>query len=421
MQILIVCPYFPPENVIAAIRIAKFAQHWAEAGHDVKVLARTAVQEGLDVPSHRNLEVIRVRDPLTRAAQVSVRLSSTHGYRSFRGALAGRVKSLVKSLAWPDVYFPWSVRAWGTSRRSLLRPDVVVASTGPFSSLLLGSALARRYHARFVVDYRDMLATGPYYEHGRLRRALDLRFERFAASNASLIAGVSQNMVDEIKSLHARPTILITNGYDPKDFEALSYEPTSSRLHIVHCGTFYPGIRDASPLFRALRLLLDSDPTLEVSVDLYGRNVDGALASASSENVAHLVNFHGSVGHDESLRVQAQADLLLLVLWNDPREIGVLSGKLFEYIGAQRPILMLGLESGDAASIIRENDLGLASNDAHAIRDYLERSIIEKRSTRHLVGPGRVDHSAFTRRYQSEKFLREIESLFVGEPRSSST
>ena len=57
--------------------------------------------------------------------------------------------------------------------------------------------------------------------------------------------------------------------------------------------------------------------------------------------------------------------------WIDPAGDGVIPGKLFEYIGARRPILSLGSLSGEAAAIVRDNRLGLASNDPEEIKAML--------------------------------------------------
>lgn len=55
-----------------------------------------------------------------------------------------------------------------------------------------------------------------------------------------------------------------------------------------------------------------------------------------------IVQVHDSIPYKEALRAQREADVLLLLLWNDPREKGIYTGKLFEYIGAGRPILAIG-------------------------------------------------------------------------------
>ena len=85
-----------------------------------------------------------------------------------------------------------------------------------------------------------------------------------------------------------------------------------------------------------------------------------------------LVFTQAHIPYAEAVAVQQAADVLLLLQWNDPKEQGNVPGKLFEYLGARRPILGLGLESGVPATIIRERSAGLYSNDPAAIARQLE-------------------------------------------------
>jgi hypothetical protein len=56
------------------------------------------------------------------------------------------------------------------------------------------------------------------------------------------------------------------------------------------------------------------------------------------------------------------SDLLLLVIPEDKSENGILTGKLFEYIGARVPVLGIGPTAGDAAKIINECKAGKMFN-----------------------------------------------------------
>ena len=46
----------------------------------------------------------------------------------------------------------------------------------------------------------------------------------------------------------------------------------------------------------------------------------------------------------EVKKIQKSASLLLHLAWTDPSQKGILSGKIFEYISAQRPILSIGFD-----------------------------------------------------------------------------
>jgi hypothetical protein len=69
--------------------------------------------------------------------------------------------------------------------------------------------------------------------------------------------------------------------------------------------------------------------------------------------------------------LEASADILLLLNWNNPREKGVLTGKLFEYIAAERPILSMGLIDNEASKVIKKEGFGLSSNSEKEVAEFI--------------------------------------------------
>ena len=63
--------------------------------------------------------------------------------------------------------------------------------------------------------------------------------------------------------------------------------------------------------------------------------------------------------------------MLLFLRVGNKNEDSVIPGKLYEYIGAKRPILALGSLSGEAVEIIRQENLGLVSNRPEEIAAQL--------------------------------------------------
>ena len=88
--------------------------------------------------------------------------------------------------------------------------------------------------------------------------------------------------------------------------------------------------------------------------------------------------------HTESLRLQRDSEaLLLLVPEAGGRGKGVLSGKVFEYLAAGRPILAVVPPDGAAAALVRETGAGVvvAPDDVDGIANALR-----ELHTRHLNG-----------------------------------
>jgi hypothetical protein len=96
-------------------------------------------------------------------------------------------------------------------------------------------------------------------------------------------------------------------------------------------------------------------------------------------SLAHCVEIRPQIARHEMLRVERQVDILLECRWVDPKGDGVIPGKLFEYIGARRPILSIGSTTAEAADIVREGRLGLVSSDPDEIKAMLLCALQTKR------------------------------------------
>lgn len=70
------------------------------------------------------------------------------------------------------------------------------------------------------------------------------------------------------------------------------------------------------------------------------------------------VTFHGYVPHQRAKKEMQTADLLLLVIPKTRNNELILTGKLFDYIAAEKPIFCIGPIPGDASDIIKKYELG---------------------------------------------------------------
>jgi hypothetical protein len=199
------------------------------------------------------------------------------------------------------------------------------------------------------------------------------------------------------------------NGFDAREAATDIPPPIEIGrvLKIVYTGIIYPGRRDPSPLFQAIRSM--GARGQRVVVEFYGQDLRGVGESAAEVGVEGQVTIHHLVSHDDSLRIQAQADVLLLLLWDDPRERGTLTGKVFEYVGSGRPILAIGCLDGTASTLVRDRGLGATAHDPAGIVEALDRWI-QQIDTHGTVQP--VPSSARQGLSRSEQFS-EYEKLLV--------
>ena len=129
----------------------------------------------------------------------------------------------------------------------------------------------------------------------------------------------------------------------PEHFASVSRALTS-KFTITYAGLLYQGRRDPKLLFEVLRDLLDENILRreDVCVRFYGKKEPFVEAMSHQYGLEGVVEINGVVTRSEALQRQAESQILLMLGWTDPRETGQHSGKLFEYLGAARPILAVG-------------------------------------------------------------------------------
>jgi hypothetical protein len=80
----------------------------------------------------------------------------------------------------------------------------------------------------------------------------------------------------------------------------------------------------------------------DVFLDFYGRAVDSIRELQGKPRFKPFLRFFGHVPREVAMKAQRDADLLLLLESPDAASRGVLTGKVFEYITAGRPIICVG-------------------------------------------------------------------------------
>ena len=428
MKVLIVSFWFPPANVVGAIRVGKLARYLDRHGYDVRVL--TAELGGdqslpLEIPRERVIytDYWQRRDRLAllsrtlrrrpaAAPSTSREASSLEGEPPRKSAWDWLQRQYHAVIHIPDMRSDWTKTAIPAGRRLVenWRPDIIFASAPPFTGLIVAGRLGRAFNIPWVADFRDLWVDNPYYGYSEpvWRRPVDATIERLMVRDAAVLVTVSPVWAEQLRRRHNKPAEVVYNGYAKEDFPASPLlDDQEEVLRIRYTGSIYQRFRDPSALFAAIALL---GRTLRdrVSVEFIGDTGDEILTLAERHRVSDRVTVRPPVPYRCALKLQMNADILLLLQWSSQTDEGNLPGKIFEYLYARRPILLIGYEHGAAARLIRERGAGLVSNSPECIRDQLQTWLAQKRS-RALK---RLDPSV-SRGLGREQQFRKLEQIFA--------
>jgi glycosyltransferase involved in cell wall biosynthesis len=374
VKVLLVTLYFPPAGGGGVQRSLKLAQYLPALGVETHVLAPDDPKwihrdSELRVPTQAWVHRARYLGP--RARKPAEELRAADGLE--RAVVQAQVTA--RRLLVPDASVTWNVTAIPAAIRIVRREgiDAVLTTSPPGSVHFVGAAVQKATGARWLADLRDPLVANPHRRSDtvatRARQASNEQLARLVARRADAVSCVSEAIAEEVRGLEPRgPVRTIANGCDFDDFTGLEYRP-GERLRITHAGSFF-GKRDPRPFLQALH-----DSGLDVAARFVGDFRSSDREWAESLRLGDRLELIDYAPRQESLRLQRDSEaLLLLVPDAGGRGKGVLSGKVFEYLAAGRPILAVVPPDGAAAALVRELDAGVvvAPDDVDGIRAALE-------------------------------------------------
>lgn len=239
--------------------------------------------------------------------------------------------------------------------------SAIFATIPCYSSGVIGEVVSRRSGLPLLLDMRDPWTRDPYLPSPtHLHAWLNSRLERKAIARATRVVVISDEMrnrlCDAYPAMPAKKFVTITNGYDREKFSTVVPQDIGGRFVVAYSGSLYAHHRAALRAFcSAWSQLCERDADFERQSELWliGR-CDPEIRQELASWPALKATIFGYRPHNEALQILLGASALLLLIKNlDPgHDLVTIPGKLFEYIGANSPILMIGPE-GDAADIVR--------------------------------------------------------------------
>lgn len=320
--------------------------------------------------------------------------------------------ALITKVIVPDAFLvswvPFALRSMARLVRT--RGYDCVVTTSPYDSTHLIGLAARQLGPAWLADFRDPWVFEPVREAFpfQVQRRLDARLERTVVRRADRVVANQVPVLEDFRRRLGVSGGYVPNGWDPR-LESGITDPrplVEGKRTILHTGGLSgPWGRNPEPFFRAVALATSTDQIVRerLRVQLAGPlrpPESGLIDRYGLENVIQHV---GAVSRGEAIRMQRQADALLLITSHRTSEA---PGKLFEYLGSGRPILALA-SGNEAERILTETRRGCSvpPGDVEGIAAALGRVARGELSlpdaTKRL---DRYEHPA-----PAEAMLREIE------------
>jgi glycosyltransferase involved in cell wall biosynthesis len=390
-KVLLISYYFPPSGGPGVQRVLKFVKYLPQFGWEPVVLT---VEDG-DFPARD--ESLLKEIPKTAKVYRTKIFEPYRLYRKFTGKPANApvdveniphgvkkrppaqyLADVIRSTFFiPDARIGWMPYALPGAIRITREEniDAIYSSSPPYTAALIARAVHRRTGLPWIAGFRDPwvgFISSP--ERWILPRRIDSALEHSVYRDATIVEAAWKGIlldfnrkypgVDVAKCLH------LPNGYDPEDYPILERE-THDRFTIVYTGSMY-GRRNPKTFLQAVEELVAEGAVATENILLrfigrFGSEVQEMIRTSRVSNCAEIISY---LPHGESIQHLLRADALLLVVDESKESAEIVPGKVFEYIGARRPILALAQE-GAVSEIMRETGAGFVAgnHDIPAIKN----------------------------------------------------
>ncbi|MEO9570478.1 MAG: glycosyltransferase family 4 protein [Polaribacter sp.] len=238
--------------------------------------------------------------------------------------------------------------------------DAIISTGPPHSMHLIAQKLQQKNNIKWIADFRDPWSDLYYnkdFNQLSFANNKNKRLEESVLKNADCVLTVSNSLKEEF-SKKANRVEVITNGFD-NEVLAENNIILDVKFTISYIGLL-PKQSNPKILFKVLKELSSKNKNFknDLKLNFIGDISDDVKAEIKNNKLDENTNFVGYVNHIKAIEYQKKAQILLLLIPNIEKSKGILTGKLFEYLTAKRPILAIGPEEGDLSEILKETNAG---------------------------------------------------------------
>lgn len=340
-NVLVIAYYFPPMGLSGVQRTLKFVKYLPEYGWKPVVLTcspRNYYAYDDDLLNDLKLEeTIIYRTPTKQTKQKTQKFYTSMVQKVGRFAL--------QTIYQPDSKVIWRKPAIELGRKILKenKIDVIFATAPPWTDFMIAQQLSKEFDIPYVIDYRDVWTDNCFqYFPTPFHKVYAVNLEHDVLSHASGIIVTSRHtkelLIKRYDFLGHKDISIIPHGYDAEDFEGLdNIKPNPSKFTITHSGLFQDN-RTPKYFFQAMQIFLRNNPEAAdiLEAKFIGLMRKNHLKFIKEFSLERNVKLLGYMSHKNAVEELVSSDVLWLMQKDDVRT----PGKLYEYIGARKPLLV---------------------------------------------------------------------------------
>jgi glycosyltransferase involved in cell wall biosynthesis len=426
-KVLVIVYYFPPMGLSGVQRTFKFVKYFKNYNWEPTVI--TSADAGyFTYDEYLSKELIETGVRVIRIGRkdTNSRLSKYKTKKLPREIFRKVFSKLGQTFFLPDNKVLWSKKAISKAEEMLNNEkfDAIYVTGPPFSTMHILSRIKKNYRIPLIIDYRDLwcksyFAFYPTPIHKILHKKMEYNVlkaaDRIIVSNRK----IKEKIINSYQFLTFNDVVIITNGYDPPDFENAKVIPKhNNRMILTYSGIFM--VYNTPKYFlKAFKEISVEHPEIAKDIELHfvGFLRNENIRLIKKLNLQEFVVNHGYVNHNDAVSKIMSSDVVWMMVDNRRNIDAVLPGKIYEYMGAKKPIIAC-VPEGATKIVVQEYPASYICKpgDIAEIKKIILKVYSHYKSSKFPI-PDDENLIKFRRDYLTEKLIKEFQFLIKADVR----
>jgi hypothetical protein len=362
-KVLVIAYFFPPMGLSGIQRTHKFVKYLKNYNWEPTVITTGDVGYFAQDESLNNelneakVRVIRVaeKDPNSLLSKFAKNKLSREIFRKSFSMLS-------QTFYIPDRKINWAKKAFAKVEELLANEkfDAIFVTGPPFSSFHVFSQIKKKYRISLIIDYRELWFTSyfafyPTPFHKSMHKKME--YNALKAADRIIVTNrqIKESLLNTYQFLTFNDVVIITHGFDPDDFEKATVIPKHNKRMILTYSGIFMVYNTPEYFLRAFKQISIEQPEIAKNIELH---FVGFLRKENQRlvrklNLQEFVYDHGYVDHQHAVSKIISSDVLWMMVGNRKNIEAILPGKVYEYIGAKKPIIAC-IPNGAAKTAVQE-------------------------------------------------------------------
>lgn len=397
-HIALVTTWFPPQQSVATNRMLAFAEYLSE---DFKVSVFAFDQTAHQMHWNENITI-----HFLASKSIIDKLKSNQKDNKFKHNVKTAIRILLKKVV-KDPLKKWQESVTNSLIREhkLIPFECIISSYAPQEAHLAAlNFCSENPDVKWIADMRDEMSKNPGVS--KQQKGYFERIEAEINRHATAITTVSQPILDDFKALCPDIQFFeeIRNGFNHNLKNDFMHQ--NDVFSIGYFGSFYGG-RKPVTFFKALEELVVEKPDFTFEFHVVGAHRNFHIPSQFDS----MVHFKPALNYLDAIQLMMKMDANV-VLHPRSNQKGVFTGKLFDYISVQVPVIACVDAEDVAAKLVLEMNAGYVAecDDLEANKKAIYQAFTDW-SNQHVKRVSEVDRLSLHRKSQIEKLKLLINTI----------